>query len=235
MRLNRTQRRIVDGDPAPDRNDEYRLYQILLGVWPAGLAAGLTQVPAELTERVTAYMLKAAREAKIHTSWLTTNQPYEDALTGFVERILGPSGGPRFLPVFLPFQQRIAAAAVVNSLAQVVLKLGSPGVPDFYQGTELWDLSLVDPDNRRPVDFDVRQRLLERNETTPSDPAELLSSWGDGSIKLFVTAAGLRLRRDLPEVFVGGEYLPLRVLENVSRDAAGNVAEQNVPQRFYRR
>ena len=108
---------------------------------------------------------------------------------------------------------------MVNSLSQVVLKLGSPGVPDFYQGTELWDLSLVDPDNRRPVDFDLRQRLLERSETAAPDPDELLANWSDGRIKLFVTRAGLQLRRELPDVFVGGEYLPLSVESSVAGDA----------------
>ena len=111
MRVNRTQRRVVDGDPAPDRNDEYRLYQVLLGAWPVGLPASLSQAPAELIERVAAYMLKAAREAKVHTSWLTTNQAYEDALTGFVERILGPAGGRQVPP-------RVPAVSTADRLAR---------------------------------------------------------------------------------------------------------------------
>jgi (1->4)-alpha-D-glucan 1-alpha-D-glucosylmutase len=206
MRVNRTQRRLVEGEPAPDRADEYRLYQILLGAWPADLPPA-HRAPQEFIERISAYMLKAAREAKLHTSWLTTNQGYEDALTGFVERILGPAGGPKFIPAFAPFQRRIAAIGMINSLAQVVLKLGSPGVPDFYQGTELWDLSLVDPDNRRPVDFAIRDRMLA--ELGEQDPAEMLRHPHDGRIKMFVTAAGLQLRRELPHVFVGGDYRPL--------------------------
>ena len=206
MRINRTQRRLVDGDPAPDRGDEYRLYQVLLGAWPADLPHA-HRAPEQFIERISAYMLKAAREAKLHTSWLTTNQGYEDALTGFIEGILGPSGGPKFLPAFAPFQRRVAAVGLINSLAQVVLKLGSPGVPDFYQGTELWDLSLVDPDNRRPVDFAIREQMLAglMNE----DPAALLREPRDGRIKMFITTAGLQLRRELPSVFVGGDYLPL--------------------------
>jgi (1->4)-alpha-D-glucan 1-alpha-D-glucosylmutase len=163
-------------------------------------------------------MLKAVREAKIHTSWLTTNAEYEEALTGFVERILGEAGGPKFLPAFLPFQQRLARLAVVNSLSQVVLKLGSPGVPDFYQGTELWDLSLVDPDNRRPVDFDRRAGMLAAL-AADADPGALLESWHDGRIKLFVTHRGLQTRRELPDVFVGGAYHPLAVETSVPAGA----------------
>jgi (1->4)-alpha-D-glucan 1-alpha-D-glucosylmutase len=219
MRINRPHRRLVDGDPAPDRNDEYRLYQALLGAWPVEPLAPADAPPAAtpaFIERIKAYMLKAAREAKLHTSWLTTNQPYEDALTGFVERILGETGGPKFLPAFLPLQQKVAALAVVNSLSQVVVKLGSPGVPDFYQGTELWDLSLVDPDNRRPVDFDARRDALASLEG--ADAADLLANWRDGRVKLFVTHRGLQLRRALPDVFVGGAYVPLAVETSVPAD-----------------
>lgn len=215
MRINRTQRRLVDGDPAPDRADEYRLYQVLLGAWPAGLPHA-HQAPQDFIDRIAAYMLKAAREAKRHTSWLTTNQGYEDALTGFIERILGPAGGPKFMPAFAPLQRRVAALAVMNSLSQVVLKLGSPGVPDFYQGTELWDLSLVDPDNRRPVDFALRERMLA--SLPDDDPAAMLREWQDGRIKMFVTSAGLQLRRELPQVFVGGDYIPLTTEVTVRGD-----------------
>ena len=217
MRLNRSQRRIVDGEPAPDRSDEYRLYQALAGAWPVDLTDDIREAPAAFIERMSAYMLKSVREAKVHTSWLTTNQAYEEGLAGFVEGILGPAGGARFLPAFLPFQRRLAALALVNSLSQVVLKIASPGVPDFYQGTELWDLNLVDPDNRRPVDFDLRGRLLESVAT--ADPAELLEHWRDGRVKLLVTTRGLHLRRELPQVFVGGDYVPLEVETSVAGDA----------------
>ena len=220
MRINRQHRRLIDGDPAPDRRDEYRLYQILTGAWPVDVPVDVTEAPAPFIERITAYMLKAVREAKRHTSWLTTNQPYEAAVSRFVERVLGPLGGPKFLPVFLPFQLRVASAAVVNSLSQVVLKLGSPGVPDFYQGTELWDLNLVDPDNRRPVDFALRERLLDRvSASSPADLDEMLAQWRNARIKLFVTWAGLQLRRELPGVFAGGDYLPLEVESSVAGDA----------------
>jgi (1->4)-alpha-D-glucan 1-alpha-D-glucosylmutase len=217
MRINRTQRSLVDGEPAPDRTDEYRFYQVLVGVWPADLPDDPGEAPAGLIERLCDYMLKAAREAKVHTSWLTTNQVYEDALVRFVRRALSGPGGSRFLAAFLPFQARISLPGMVNSLAQVTLKLGSPGVPDFYQGTELWELSLVDPDNRRPVDFELRNRLLNEvdgllalapEERAPAI-AEWVREWKDGRIKLLVTAVGLRLRRELPHVFSGGGYLPL--------------------------
>ena len=151
-------------------------------------------------------MLKAVREAKVHTSWLTPNQQYEDALKAFVERVLTGDGATTF-PAGDARRCRTGSPPIgmVNSLSQVVVKLGSPGVPDFYQGTELWDLSLVDPDNRRPVDFDRRQRLLDEVDRLlgaapqPSGRRRLprcSANWRDGRIKLLITAAGLRLRRD---------------------------------------
>ena len=205
----------MDGEPAPDRNDEYRFYQALAGLWPAG-SDGATP---ELVERLQGYMLKAAKEAKVHTSWLTTNEAYEEALTRFVERTLAGPGAARFLAAFRPMQQRLAMLGATNSLAQVALKLGSPGVPDFYQGTDLWDFNLVDPDNRRPVDFAARERwLAEIDRVLDADPATrapaigaMLREWPDGRIKLLLTAAGLRLRRSHPDVFLDGEYVPLAI------------------------
>jgi (1->4)-alpha-D-glucan 1-alpha-D-glucosylmutase len=217
MRTNRTHRSLVDGEPAPDRLDEYRFYQALVGTWPVDLPDDTATAPPELIQRLSDYMIKAAKEAKVHTSWLTPNQPYEDALARFVTRTLTGTGGERLLAGFLPLQRRVAALGMINSLAQVTLKIGSPGVPDFYQGTELWDLSLVDPDNRRPVDFALRARLLDDVDAVlAQDPsaragslAEWLRGWTDGRIKLLITAAGLRLRRELPDVFLGGAYMPL--------------------------
>ncbi|MEN3340551.1 MAG: (1-_4)-alpha-D-glucan 1-alpha-D-glucosylmutase [Acidobacteriota bacterium] len=227
MRINRAHRTVVDGEPAPDRADEYRFYQAVLGAWPTGVPADATEAPADLIERLCEYMLKSVREAKVHTSWLTTNQPYEDALVRFVKRGLSGPAGARFLSAFLPFQARVASLGMVNSLAQTTLKLGSPGVPDIYQGTELWDLSLVDPDNRRPVDFDHRRRLLDEVDALLArDPrergaivSEWLENWKDGRIKLLVTTAGLRLRRDLPRVFPAGRYLPLETEVTVAAAA----------------
>src|SRR5262249_6750766 len=139
--------------------EEYLLYQNLVGAWPFGGPDDAT--PPGFTERMQRYMDKAIREAKLNTNWTDTDPTYSDAVTKFVADVLdGPDGGP-FLKVFLPFARRVARVGVVHSLSQVVLKVASPGVPDVYQGCELWDLSLVDPDNRRPVDYEERRRLLD--------------------------------------------------------------------------
>ena len=222
MRLNRSKRVIVDGEPAPDRNDEYHFYQALIGVWPAGASAD--NAPADLIERLQGYMTKSVKEAKLRSSWINPNEAYESAVSTFVERVLS---GSSFIPAFLPFQQRVARAGFINSLAQVVLKVGSPGVPDFYEGTELWDLSLVDPDNRRPVDFERRRAALDealRALDLPSDTrtaaiTNLIDRWTDGTIKLFVTTTSLHARRRLEDLFLEGDYLPLDVETAVSAEA----------------
>ncbi len=227
MRIARTQRSVVDGEPAPDRADEYRFYQALVGVWPVDLAGDLRAAPEDLVARLSDYMIKSAKEAKVHTSWLTPNEPYERALRRFVERALTGPTGARLLAAFLPFQRRLASLGMINSLAQLALKIGSPGVPDFYQGTELWDFSLVDPDNRRPVDFGRRVQSLDEVDAVLAQEPEQRSQtiaawvrhWKDGRIKLLVTAAGLRLRRQLPRVFLGGAYMPLQTEVTVAADA----------------
>ena len=214
MRINKSARTIVDGEPAPDRNDEYRFYQALLGVWPSG-----NRLPEDLVARLQAYMIKAAKEAKRHSSWLNPDEHYENALTSYIERVLAGSHAQRFLPAFLPFQHHVARCGVVNSLAQVLLKIASPGVPDFYQGSELWDFNLVDPDNRRPVDFLRREQMLDTVDNVLRLPPEqrrgaigrLLATPESGAIKLFVTAAALRIRSARPDLFLDGEYLPLEV------------------------
>jgi (1->4)-alpha-D-glucan 1-alpha-D-glucosylmutase len=226
MRLNRSRRTLIDGEPAPDRNDEYRFYQALVGCWPAEGADG-AEVPPELVSRLQEYMLKAVREAKVHTSWLTPNQQYEDALKSFIERVMTGEGGRRFVAALRPLQNRIASIGVLNSLSQVALKLGSPGIPDVYQGADLWDLSLVDPDNRRLVDFALRQGLLDDvDRVLALAPPErwpaiagMLEHWRDSRIKLLITAAGLRLRREKPELFLSGDYLPLETDVTVRGDA----------------
>ena len=214
MRINKSARTIVDGDPAPDRNDEYRFYQALLGVWPSG-----DRAPDDLVPRLQAYMLKAAKEAKLHTSWLNPDEQYESALAAFVERVLSGSHAAKFLAAFLPLQRKVASCGVVNSLAQVVLKIASPGVPDVYQGTELWDFNLVDPDNRRPVDFARREEMLDTVDAVLELPEDqrrgalgrLIATMPDGALKLLLTTAMLRLRAARPELFLDGEYLPLQV------------------------
>lgn len=204
-RLNRFKRREVDGLRTPSRNDEYLLYQTLLGAWPLEIETPDHPGLGELTERIAAYMVKAMREAKLRTSWTAPDAAYEAAVEGFVRRILDPREGRTFLADFLPFQARLAPLGAINGLAQTLLKLTVPGVPDTYQGCELWDLSLVDPDNRRPVDFARREGWL----AAPRPPAELLRDWRSGRIKLQLIARTLDLRRRLPDLFAAGEYLPL--------------------------
>ena len=214
MRLNKSARTIVDSEPAPDRNDEYRFYQALMGVWPHG-----DPTPGDLVARLQAYLIKAVKEAKLHSSWISPNEAYEHAVTTFVERVLTGPGADKFLAAFLPFQKRVARVGLVNSLSQTLLKIASPGVPDFYQGSELWDLNLVDPDNRRPVDFLRREQMLDSVDAVLKLPAEqrrgaivrLVATRDSGALKLLVTAAALRLRASMTDVFLEGEYVPLDV------------------------
>ena len=226
-RINAGNHASVDGEPAPDANDEYLFCQALLGAWPA--EPEVRSAPGDLVERLRHYMLKAVKEAKVHTSWINPHEGYDRAVADFVDKTLTGRRAVNFLKSFLPFQQRIARLGMVNSLAQLVLKVVCPGVPDFYQGTELWDLSLVDPDNRRPVDFGRRQRLLadlepalcQASPRPAGDVTELLQHWPDGRIKLLVTACGLQLRRRMAEVFLQGEYLPLEATGEQAKHVIG--------------
>ncbi|HEX5000796.1 MAG TPA: malto-oligosyltrehalose synthase [Terriglobia bacterium] len=214
-RINASARTMLQGEPAPDRSDEYFFYQTLVGAWPAVLSAP----DDEFVRRMRAYMSKATKEKKVHTSWINPSREYDLAVENFVERILVGARSRAFLKGFLPFQQRVARFGLVNSLAQLTLKLASPGVADFYQGAELWDFNLVDPDNRRPVDFCRRRQMLDELlplvegsvEPTAASGAlsEMLESWPDGRIKQYITAVGLRLRQRNPELFVKGAYIPL--------------------------
>jgi len=215
-RLNAANRTGIGGTWAPDRGDEYLFYQALLGAWPA---EGLD--PAALAERMSAYMLKAIREAKLHTSWIQADAEYERHTTRFVDQCLTGRRAGGFLESFAPFAARVARVGAVNSLAQLVLKIASPGVPDFYQGTELWDLSLVDPDNRRPVDFELRRAMFERLAPAVEGAMppvqreafarERMEGWQDGAIKMYVTACAMRLRRARSATFLEGDYVPLEV------------------------
>jgi (1->4)-alpha-D-glucan 1-alpha-D-glucosylmutase len=205
-------KREVDGQAAPDRNDEYLLFQTLVGAWPQRDADEPLEV---FTDRIRAYMEKATKEAKVHTSWVNPYVAYDDAVRGFVTRLLAPASP--FIDTSRPFREAVASAGAINSLAQTLLKITAPGVPDFYQGSELWDLSLVDPDNRRPVDFARRQSALDglaaRIAAEPSDSSalatELLASWPDGVVKLYVIHRALTLRRARGRLFGIGTYLPL--------------------------
>jgi (1->4)-alpha-D-glucan 1-alpha-D-glucosylmutase len=213
-RLNRLKRRELDGQRVPGRNDEYLLYQTLLGAWPLEIDTPDHPALAEFTERIVAYMLKASREAKQRTSWAAPDQEYEAGLERFVRRILDPQEGRAFLSDLLAFQPRIALIGALNGLAQILLKLTVPGVPDTYQGCELWDLSLVDPDNRRPVDFELRRESLEQR----AHPVALLASWRDGRIKQHLIASTLALRRRHPDLFESGSHEPI--------DAVGPLADR---------
>ena len=200
--MNQKHRREIEGEPAPDANEEYLLYQTLLGAWP--LVGLRDDNRDDFTRRIQDYMSKAVREAKVNSSWLEPNTAWEDAVRNFVAALLAPGGRNRFPQSLIPLATRIAQIGALNSLVQTVLKLTCPGVPDFYQGTELWDFSLVDPDNRRPVDYVRRQQCLM--EAAHTVPQELLENWRDGRIKMFVIHRLLGLRRDCEGLFAGGSY-----------------------------
>jgi (1->4)-alpha-D-glucan 1-alpha-D-glucosylmutase len=206
---NRRWKRTINDAEAPDANEEYLLYQTLLGTWPMRTNGEpeATATP-EYIDRIQAYMAKALHEAKINTSWIQPNEEWDAAMLDFIAKILDPSPRNKFVPIFLPVAQEIARLGAINSLTQTLLKLTSPGVPDIYQGNEVWDYSLVDPDNRRPVDYSRRQEMLK---ALPSaTPGELMQTWPDGRIKLFLTQRVLRFRREHADLFHHGEYLPLR-------------------------
>jgi (1->4)-alpha-D-glucan 1-alpha-D-glucosylmutase len=213
-RLNAPGKMMVEGQPAPDRNDEYLLYQTLLGAWPEGPLD--RHALARFRGRIVDYMQKATKEAKVHTSWINPNEGYDRAVRRFVEHLLPDSGQSPFLGGLLALQRRVAYFGRFNSLSQVLLKLTSPGVPDLYQGCELWDYSLVDPDNRRPIDYRRRREILaelaqriarERGRARLAN--ELVASAQDGKIKAYVIHQALNFRRDHEALFRQGDYLPL--------------------------
>ena len=217
-RLNARHRRRVDGYAAPDRNDEYLIYQTLLGVWPFQPLDRAGR--AELVGRIQAYLEKAIHEAKVHTSWINPNQEYDQAVSDFIAAILDERQGAAFLASFEPLRSRVAQVGIFNSLSQTLLKLTSPGVPDLYQGSELWDFSLVDPDNRRPVDYQRRARLLKELRTRITGrrgklaalASELLASREDGRIKLYLTLQALQFRARCSALFERGDYQPLEAI-----------------------
>jgi (1->4)-alpha-D-glucan 1-alpha-D-glucosylmutase len=207
---NRRWKQTINDLEAPDANEEYLLYQTLLGTWPVQSDGEPERAATpEYIERIQAYMAKALHEAKINTSWIQPNEQWDAAMRDFVAKILDASPRNKFLPIFLPAAKEIARLGAINSLTQTLLKLTSPGVPDIYQGNEIWDYSLVDPDNRRPVDYNRRREVLETVAT--ANPQELLETWPDGRIKMFLTQRVLRFRREHADLFQRGEYLPLRV------------------------
>lgn len=223
--LNNRRKVMVNDEPAPTANDEYLYYQALVGAWPAELAADGRLGPdaiADLRERMSTYMVKAAREAKTHSSWINPSAEYEDALLGLVRHTLDASRANPFLADFREFHASVAIPGAVNSLAQTVIKLTAPGIPDIYQGSELWDFSLVDPDNRRPVDFEDRTQRLGRlveafKQQGERLAPELLRDWTDGTVKLFVLWRLLSLRRARSGLFRRASYVPV--------EATGSLAD----------
>jgi (1->4)-alpha-D-glucan 1-alpha-D-glucosylmutase len=214
-RLNRQHFKESEGERMPDRNDEYLFYQTLIGVWP--LEAMGDDAYAEFCARIQRYMQKAIHEAKAHTSWINPNPAYDHSVQTFIEGALKRSPSNRFLEDFLPFQERVARYGLSNSLSQLVVKMAAPGVPDFYQGTELWSFHLVDPDNRGLVDYGVRSAMADELRTMMQrlgpDRAEfargLFEQAHDGRVKMYTIMAGLELRRLHAALVQQGEYLPL--------------------------
>ena len=210
QRLNSQHKTVLAGKPAPSSNDEYLLYQVLVGAWPS-------EPEAAFAERIKAYMQKATREAKSHTNWTEPNAAYEAATTAFIDKILSDEASSEFLGEFKAFQRKVAFFGQFNALSQILLKITSPGVPDVYQGTELWDLSLVDPDNRRPVDYELRRQQLnglKKEWEQAHKPAkalltELLEEKRRGMMKLFVTWRALNFRQEHSGLFNRGAYTPL--------------------------
>jgi (1->4)-alpha-D-glucan 1-alpha-D-glucosylmutase len=210
--MNRPKKARVEGGEAPDANEEYLLYQTLLGTWPLEEADDAAH--EEYVGRIRGYMQKAIKEAKLHTSWINPDEEYERAVADFVGAVLDREANARFTSDLAAFQRLTARAGMLNSLSQTLLKIAAPGVPDFFQGTEIWDFSLVDPDNRRPVDYELRRRLLdslrageERGRAALVE--ELVASPADGRVKLYVTSRALSFRKNRRALFAAGEYLPL--------------------------
>ncbi len=243
--MNAAHKTTIEGEPsqAPDPNEEYLLYQILLGTWPVG-AKGKDPQPtadapstksqfaalseAEHTEYVTRiqeYMTKAIKEAKVNSSWVQPNEAWDKGVRDFIAALLTRQTDNPFLKAFEPLAERVAQLGALNSLIQTTLKLTVPGVPDIYQGTETWDFSLVDPDNRRPVDYAQREEALHSLDA--ATPQDLLAHWPDGRVKLFVLSAILHYRRDHPELFREGGYRVLKVSGKYADNVVAFVREHD--------
>ena len=204
-RLNASLKREVEGGPAPDSTDELMLYQTLVGAWPLRLDPHDREGVAAFSERVLAWQEKALREGKRRSEWAVPQETYEAACRDFVGALLAPERASRMVEEIANFALRLAPSAAINGLSQTLLRCTCPGIPDLYQGAEYWDLSLVDPDNRRPVDFKVRAASLHRGEA----PAALVESWQNGAVKQAVIARALAARARLPELFANGDYTPV--------------------------
>jgi (1->4)-alpha-D-glucan 1-alpha-D-glucosylmutase len=207
---NRRFKKQLEDMEAPDAGEEYLLYQTLLGTWPIDVNGAPVSSPDDaFIRRMQAYMGKALKEAKLNTSWIQPNENWDNAMQEFVAKILESGPRNKFLPAFLPVAAEMVRLGAINSLAQITIKLTAPGVPDIYQGTEIWDDSLVDPDNRRKVDYSRRREMLRQVEGAPAN--ELMQCWPDGRIKLRLNQRLLHLRRENAELFRDGSYEPLNV------------------------
>lgn len=215
-RMNKKRKAAIDGRHVPDLNEEYLLYQTLIGTWPLGKIE--VSEREQFKERIKQYMVKASREAKLNTSWINANAIYEDALMMFIDGIMNNKTENPFLKDFTAFQNRISHYGQYNSLSQTLLTITSPGVPDFYQGTEIWNFCLVDPDNRQPVDYPLRIRMFEELKKLETEmplyklARELTANKESGMIKLYLIYKALNYRKDNKELFERGEYLPLEVM-----------------------
>jgi (1->4)-alpha-D-glucan 1-alpha-D-glucosylmutase len=218
-KLNRDKKSVTGEGEIPTANNEYLLYQTLVGAWPFGTGDNPGQT---FTGRICDFMCKAIREAKENTNWANPNASYESAVVGFVNSVLESK---EFRDSFLPFQRKIAYFGMLNSLAQTVIKLAVPGVPDIYQGNEFWEFSLVDPDNRREVDYEARHRALQllknafepSNQVVAAECRELALNMEDGRIKLYTVWKALGLRKQRPDLFQESAYIPLRVTGEKSK------------------
>ena len=215
--LNSEYKRIINCNEAPTNNDEYLLYQTLIGTWP--LTIPNEKSLAEYRARIEKYMIKAIREGKENSNWVKVNKDYEDAMKFFIQALLKPSDKNLFLADFISYVKPISAFGLLNSLAQILIKLVTPGVPDIYQGCELWQFNLVDPDNRNKIDFFYRHKLLAEIKLIVNVPPErlplrllpMVTDMTDGRIKLYTIWQCLTVRKRWPEVFRDGKYVPLNV------------------------
>ncbi len=220
----------IEGRAPPDRNDEYMIYQMLVGSWPMDMLDGLSPDAREAYQaRMEAALEKSLRESKRHSTWTAPDAEYEQGVRAFARAALSPEGAS-FLATFLPFVKRVARFGVDNSLVQTVLKLTAPGVPDIYQGCEAWDLSLVDPDNRRTVDYCWREeamtemaRRLAALEGRSELFEKLLRAWPDGRVKVATIALLLAFRREHAEFFAHADYQPLEIEGEEAQWATGFV------------
>ena len=210
--MNAGARKSIEDSEVPDPNEEYLLYQTLIGIWPAApMDDGQHE---DFVQRVQAYMDKAVKEAKVHTTWMNVNEEHDRALSDFIAEIL--KEGTPFVADLAKFHAGIVRAGMLNALSQTILKIAAPGVPDFYQGSELWTLNLVDPDNRRPVDYARRGAMLAKmREAARRDPVattcHLLKDMNSGAIKMYLINRAMELRRANADLFMRGDYIPLKV------------------------